>query len=201
MSFFTVGWQPPANVGLLPQHAGDGTDPFFVVGWTPKQSATYYPYAGKGLNVTPGVPDAPAPETPAGAAPAPLVPAPLVPAPPATIRPHTAKAVLMQRKNPVLFRKHGLTFAIELSAPATVTAVLVTSKGRKKLTFTQNRSVKAGTAHITLRASQYGRLMSMHHDRTAARLEITIHYTDGLKRTLVRSVVLATEGEGAASPR
>ena len=63
MSFFTVGWQPPANIGLLPQHAGDGTDPFFVVGWTPKQSATYYPYAGKGLVVTPGEPDpTPTPE-------------------------------------------------------------------------------------------------------------------------------------------
>jgi hypothetical protein len=200
MSFFTVGWQPPANVGLLPQHAGDGTDPFFVVGWTPKQSATYYPYAGRGLNVTPGVPDAPESQTPAGAVPAAIVSAPVVPALPATIRPHTAKAVLMQRKNPVLFRKHGLTFAIELSAPATVIAVLVTSKGRKKLTFTQSRSVKAGTAHITLRASQYGRLMSMHHDHTAARLEVTIHYTDGLKRTLVRSVVLAAQAEGAAPP-
>ncbi|HEY6890126.1 MAG TPA: hypothetical protein VI300_20150, partial [Solirubrobacter sp.] len=82
MSFFTVGWQPPANVGLLPQHAGDGTDPFFVVGWTPKQSATYYPYAGKGLNVTPGVPDAPESQTPAGAVPAAIVSAPVVPAPP-----------------------------------------------------------------------------------------------------------------------
>jgi hypothetical protein len=59
MSFFTIGWQPPADIGLLPQHPGDGDDPFFAVGWTAKHTATYYPYDAAELVVAPGRPDQP----------------------------------------------------------------------------------------------------------------------------------------------
>ena len=185
MSFFTVGWQPPANIGLLPQHAGDGGDPFFAVGWVPKQSATYYPFSGAGMVVAPGVPDAPA------AAGAPAAPQPPVPAPSPILRAHVARATLLKRKNPSLFRRHGLRFAIELQAPGVVSAVLVTSAGRRKLTYTQQRSLRAGVAHMTLRPGEYGRLTALRHKRTAARLEISIRYADGSRGTLVRSVLLA----------
>lgn len=170
-----IGWQPPANIGLLPQHAGDGTDPFFTIGWTPKQSATYYPYDPAELNVAPGVPDPPTP-----------VPAPL---PSPVLRAHVARLSLLARKNPVLFRKHGLRFAIELQAPAVVTAVLVV--GKRKLTYTQQRSLRAGTAHFALHPSQYGRATARRTKRTAARLEVSIRYTDGSRGTLTRSVLLA----------
>jgi hypothetical protein len=186
MSFFTVGWQPPANIGWLPRHSGDGTDPFFAVGWTPKQSATYYPYAGKGLVVTPGEPDpTPTPVTPAATA----TPAATQPA---SIRAHIAEASLLTRKNPTLFRRHGLKFAIALEAPAKVTAVLVVAKTGRKLTHTQSRTVKAGTSHMTLLPGLFGRAIALREKSTQARLEITIHYTDGSKGTLHRSVLIAT---------
>jgi hypothetical protein len=89
MSFFTIGWQPPADIGLLPQHAGDGDEPFFIIGWTPKRSAAYYPYNTGELIVAPGQPDQP-----------PVVgqptPAP-APPPPAVIRPHTARLSRLER--------------------------------------------------------------------------------------------------------
>src|SRR5690348_4997706 len=105
MSFFTIGWQPPADIGLLPQSAGDGDTPFFAIGWQPKRSAAYYPYDPAELVVAHGQPDpAPVAEQPAPA-PAPPAPAPL---PPAVIRPHSARLSLPTRKNPQLFRRHGL---------------------------------------------------------------------------------------------
>ncbi|HWI71100.1 MAG TPA: hypothetical protein VNT55_04030, partial [Baekduia sp.] len=66
MSFFTIDWQPPANIGLLPQHAGDGQQPFFTIGWTVKQQATWYPYNNADLVVGAGGPDDPAPPSGGG---------------------------------------------------------------------------------------------------------------------------------------
>jgi hypothetical protein len=192
MSFFTIGWQPPADIGLLPQHAGDGDEPFFPIGWTPKRSAAYYPYDTGELIVAPGQPDPP----PVVEQPAPLsardpVPPPPVPAPPAVIRPHTARLSLLARKNPRLFRRHGLKFEIALEAPATVSAVLVAEPGGRHLTYTQRRSLRKGTSHMTLHPGAYGRHMTLHHRRVKGRLEVTIAYRDHSKGVLKRSLLLA----------
>jgi hypothetical protein len=195
VSFFTVDWQPPANIGLLPQHPGDGQQPFFAIGWTVKQQATWYPYNNADLAVGPGGPDDPAPpsggggggETPSGGD---TVTGAGTATPSPVIRAHIAKANVAARKDPGLFRRKGLTFALELEAPATVTAVLVTSAGGRKLTYSQTRKVTAGTDHLTLRPSEYGKLATRRSTRVQARLEITIKYADKSSGTVKRSVVL-----------
>jgi hypothetical protein len=212
VSFFTVDWQPPANIGLLPQHPGDGQQPFFSVGWTVKQQATWYPYNNADLVVAAGGPDDPAPPsggggtggggtasgggatdgggtvTGAGSVPSPV------------IRAHIAKANVASRKDPGLFRRKGLTFALELEAPATVTAVLVTSSGGRKLTYSQTRRVTAGTDHLTLRPSEYGKLATRRSKRVQARLEITITYADRSAGTVRRPVVLQAPPKRGRTP-
>jgi hypothetical protein len=204
VSFFTVAWGVPANIGLLPQHPGDGEDPLFTVGWTVKRGATYYPYDATGLLVPPGGNDAPPGDggggtttptgdgggtsTPTGGGGAVTGAGGTVPSP--QIRAHIATATVAKRKDPGLFRRKGLTFALSLEAPATVTAVLVTSSGARKLTYSQTRKVTAGTDHITLRPSEYGRLATRKSRRVAARLEITVKYADRSSGKVTRSVVL-----------
>jgi hypothetical protein len=207
VSFFTVAWGVPANIGLLPQHPGDGEDPLFTVGWTVKRGATYYPFDATGLLVPPGGNDAPpsggddggggggAPSgdggggttTPAGGG-AVTGAGGTVPSP--QIRAHIAAANVAKRKDPGLFRRKGLTFALSLEAPATVTAVLVTSSGARKLTYSQTRKLTAGTDHITLRPSEYGKLTTRKSKRVQARLEITVKYADQSSGKVTRSVVL-----------
>jgi hypothetical protein len=197
VSFFTVGWGVPANIGLLPQHPGDGEDPLFTVGWTVKRGATYYPYNSSDLLVAPGGNDT-APPADGGGGTAPptggdgggavsgaggTVPSP-------QIRAHIAAANVAKRKDPGLFRRKGLTFALSLEAPATVTAVLVSSSGARKLTYSQSRKVTAGTDHITLRPSDYGKLATRRSKRVQARLEITVKYADRSSGKVTRSVVL-----------
>lgn len=201
MSFFTVEWQPPANIGLLPQHPDDGRQPFFTIGWTVKQQATWYPYNNADLVVGAGGPGDHAPPaggdgaapggggggggaTPGGA----VTGAGSAPSP--VIRAHSARATVAARKDPGLFRRKGLTFALALEAPATVTAVLVTASGGRKLTYSQTRQVTAGTDHLTLRPSEYGKLLTRRSRRVQARLEITIKYADRSTGTVKRSVVL-----------
>lgn len=201
MSFFTIAWGVPANIGLLPQHPGDGEDPLFTIGWTVKRGATYYPYNSSDLAIALGGDD-PAPPADGGGAGAPppagdagaggggavsgaggTVPSP-------QIRAHVATANVAKRKDPGLFRRKGLTFALSLEAPATVTAVLVTSSGARKLTYSQSRKVTAGTDHITLRPSEYGKLATRRSKRVQARLEITVKYADRSSGKVTRSVVL-----------
>jgi hypothetical protein len=181
MSFFTVGWQAPANIGWLPQHPGDGGDPFFVVGWAAKQSATYYPFDGGELSVPPGGSDTPVEASPAPAAPSPAL------AP----RSHAAQAYVGRRKDPALFRRQGLAVQLALPAPATVTLALVASSGHRKLSYEQTLRLPAGTAHLRLHASAYGKLLTRHHEHVAARLEVGLAYTDGARASLARSVTLA----------
>jgi hypothetical protein len=203
VSFFTVAWGVPANIGLLPQHPGDGEDPLFTVGWTVKRGATYYPYDATGLLVPPGGNDAP-PSAGGGDGGGTTTPTPTstggggagavtgaggtVPSP--QIRAHSASANVAKRKDPGLFRRKGLTFALSLEAPATVTAVLVTASGARKLTYSQTRKVTAGTDHITLRPSEYGKLATRKSRRVPARLEITVKYADRSSGKVTRSVVL-----------
>lgn len=199
---FTIGWQAPANIGLLPQHPDDGQQPFFAIGWIAKQQATWYPYDATELTVAPGGgPDAPGGggETPGGGGgetPAPsgggggTVTGAGDAAPSPQIRARIARANVAARKDPGLFRKKGLTFALSLEAPATVTAVLVTASG-KKLTYSQTRKVTAGTDHLTLRPSEYGKLATRRSKKVAAKLVVTIKYTDKSTGTVTRSISLA----------
>jgi hypothetical protein len=202
VSFFTIGWDAPANVGLLPRHPGDGEDPMFTIAWTPKRQATWYPYNNADLAIAPGA-DEPAPPpsggggggtpiggggggTPSGG----TVTGAGGTTPSPVIRAHSARANVASRKDPGLFRRKGLTFALELEAPATVTAVLVASSGGRKLTYSQTRRLTAGTDHLTLRPGEYGKLATRRHQRVPARLEITINYADASSGTVRRSVVL-----------
>jgi hypothetical protein len=54
--------------------------------------------------------------------------------------------------------------------------VLVAEPGGRHLTYTQRRSLRKGTSHITLHPGEYGRHMTLHHRRVQARLEVTIAY-------------------------
>lgn len=201
MSAFTIGWQAPANIGLLPQHPDDGQQPFFSIGWIVKQQATWYPYDATDLLVAPGAgPDAPAGggggETPTptpsggGGGGGGTVTGAGDTTPSPQIRARVATANLAARKDPGLFRRKGLTFALSLEAPATVTAVLVTTSG-KKLTYSQTRKVTAGTDHLTLRPSDYGKLATRTSKKVAAKLVVTIKYTDKSTGTLTKSISLA----------
>jgi hypothetical protein len=189
---FTIGWTAPANIGLLPQHPGDGEDALFTVAWGPKHQATYYPWDPKSLLIAPGGDDvAPPPPAPpaSGGGTAPVGGAgDLAPSP--QIRAHVASANVAKRKDPGLFRRKGLTFALSLEAPATVTAVLVTASGSKKLSYTQTRKVTAGTDHLTLRPSEYGKLQTRRHKRVAAKLRLAIKYTDKSSGTVTKDVIL-----------
>lgn len=203
MSNFTIGWEAPANIGLLPQHPGDGQQPFFTIGWAVKQQATWYPYDASSLTIGPGGgPDGPGQpggggdggQTPTGGGQTPGGPVPVTGAgtaslPSPQVRAHAARANLAARKDPGLFRRKGLTFALSLEAPATVTAVLVTASGRK-LTYRQTRKVTAGTDHLTLRPSEYGRLATRRSRKVAAKLEITIRYADRSTGTLTKAITL-----------
>jgi hypothetical protein len=192
VSSFTIGWEAPANIGLLPQHPDDGQQPFFTIGWTVKQQATWYPYDPSVLTVPSGGGgnggDNPGHggDNPgrghdvAGAGD--TTPAPQV-------RAHTARANLAARKDPGLFRRKGLTFALSLDSPATVTAVLVTASGRK-LTYSQTRKVTAGTDHLTLRPSDYGKLATRRAKKVAARLKITIKYDDRSTGSVTKAITL-----------
>ncbi|WP_445152596.1 hypothetical protein [Baekduia sp. Peel2402] len=197
MSNFTIEWQAPANIGLLPQHPDDGQQSFFSIGWIVKQQATWYPYDATALTVASGAgPDAPdgggETPTPAGGGDGGTVTGAgdTTPAPSPQIRARIAKANVAARKDPGLFRKKGLTFALSLEAPATVTAVLVTSSG-KKLTYSQTRKVAAGTDHLTLRPSEYGKLATRRSKKVAAKLVVTIKYTDKSTGTVTKSISLA----------
>jgi hypothetical protein len=75
--------------------------------------------------------------------------------------------------------------------PATVTAVLITASGSKKLTYSQTRKVTAGTDHLTLRPSEYGKLATRASKKVAAKLLITIKYTDKTTDTVTKSISLA----------
>jgi hypothetical protein len=213
VSSFTIGWEAPANIGLLPQHPDDGQQPFFAIGWAVKQQATWYPWDASSLTVAPGGgpdgPDGPGDpggpgdgdggQTPVGggaddgttpAGPAPVSGAGAAPLPAPQLRAHAARANLAARKDPGLFRKKGLTFALALEAPATVTAVLVTSAGRRKLTYAQTRKVAAGTDHLTLRPSEYGKLATRRAKKVAARLVITIKYDDRSTGSVTKTITL-----------
>ena len=102
-----------------------------------------------------------------------------------------AQAYVAARKDPGLFRRKGLTFALSLEAPATVTAVLVTSDGKRKLSYSQTRKVGAGTDHLTLRPSEAGKLATRARKKVAARLQITAKYADGSTSSIRKSVTLA----------
>lgn len=208
MSNFTIGWQAPANIGLLPQHPDDGQQPFFTIGWAVKQQATWYPYDASVLTVPPGGGgnggdnpghggdnpgngdnpghggDNPGKGKGNGA-----VVAAGDAAPSPQVRAHAARANLATRKDPGLFRRKGLTFALSLEAPATVTAVLVTASGRK-LTYSQTRKVSAGTDHLTLRPSEYGKLATRRAKKVAATLKITIKYDDRSTGSLTKTITL-----------
>jgi hypothetical protein len=114
---------------------------------------------------------------------------PLAPSP--QVRARVARATLAARKDPGLFRRKGLTFALSLEAPATVTAVLVTASGHRKLTYSQTRKVTAGTDHLTLRPSEYGKLATRAGRKVAAKLLVTITYADRTTGSVTKSISLA----------
>jgi hypothetical protein len=195
MANFVIAWQAPASIGGLPQHPGDGENPHFTVDWVPKRSATYYPFGPFAPEVDPSRPEEPPPASGHGAggggttAPPPPPSSPHAPPPP-VVRGHKPRLSVLARRDPRQFRRHGLPFTLALDAPGRVTAVLVTSAG-KKLTYTARKHVGKGSHRITLRTGDLGRLATLRHGRLAARLEITIHYDDGSHGTLRRAIVLA----------
>jgi hypothetical protein len=201
MSFFTIGWEAPANIGWLPQHPGDGEDPFFTIGWTPKQSATYYPYSTDGLTVTPGVPDPP-PETgggggggggggtPGAGTGGAGTPAP-PPLPPAVLRPHVIRAIVAARKDPRLFRKSGLALKVQLDAPGLVTIDVYSVAGHHKLAYSKTRQLPAGITAVTLRPSLYGQTATRRHTKVSARVVVTVVHADRAKATASAKLTFA----------
>ncbi|WP_026911248.1 hypothetical protein [Patulibacter minatonensis] len=213
MSYLTIAWEAPYNIGFLPQDPNEVFSTVLTVGWTAKAGGYVLPYDTADLTQKPAPaepePEVPPvynpPETPAPAPPGAVgIPAAPVPALPASaIRPAPpVRALTIARVNPVNYRSSGIRVRISVAEKARV-VVHVEARMKKRLSrrrsttvlrrLTRQRAVtlKPGTTALRLRPSAAGRQVVGRRSRVRASLVVSARYADGRRSTTRRTVTIA----------